>query len=90
MNEKSGVWLNVDLPQRTCTLHDSNCRHIPITETPNKGLMRLLQQGGWFKFEDGAQAKSFAKQHQPDLFYTTCSGCFSRLIYSGNFIVDKL
>ncbi|HBV87533.1 MAG TPA: hypothetical protein DEF42_12975 [Desulfosporosinus sp.] len=52
------VWLNVDKPLRTCTLHTDDCciYWIKKEETNYKGLGHLKRDGGWLSFNDEKEA----------------------------------
>lgn len=59
--EKTTVWVDVDLPTKTCTIHGNlDCLYtVEKKETGLKGLNELRTEGGWFSFEGPQAAEDY-------------------------------
>lgn len=66
------VWLNVDFPFKTCTLHRQGCSRRPSKEPVYKGFGTLKRDGGWLTFKSDSDALSY--------YQTTWQGQRYRLI----------
>jgi hypothetical protein len=52
-------WLNVDMPNRTCTFHWRDCTWKPRQEPKYKGFGKLKRDGGWLSFSTEVEAQSY-------------------------------
>lgn len=55
------VWVNVDLPTKSCTIHNNlDCVYVKNKkDTPYKGIDLLKRDGGWISFENSEEANWF-------------------------------
>ncbi|MHA1581050.1 MAG: hypothetical protein ACTSYM_00885 [Candidatus Baldrarchaeia archaeon] len=61
------IWVNVDKPLRTCTIHSSNCIFvIRKQETKYKGINKIKRDGGWIPFESLEEAYKFCEEKFPN------------------------
>ncbi len=58
----SNVWLNIDIPTKTNTIHFK----IKPPKANFKGIGELKRDGGWFKFACEEEAVKYAKSNYPD------------------------
>jgi len=82
-NETNSLWVNVNIQQRSCMVHDSRCRHVSKEESRAKGIERNLDRGGWFEFHDFNEILNLKNQKYKDYFLTSCQGCFRYLYEKG-------
>jgi hypothetical protein len=82
-NKNGAVWVNVDVPTQICMVHDLRCRHVPKSETGIKGIGRMLQNGGWFSFNDAEEALNYKNINHPNFYMTVCQSCFRHLYKTG-------
>ncbi|HEY4554661.1 MAG TPA: hypothetical protein VIG80_15815 [Bacillaceae bacterium] len=75
-DDGSKVWINVDIPTRTCTVHQSSCSYTRMAETPYKGIGKDLRDGGWHSFQSAEQAEACQRTKYSDYKYKTCGRCF--------------
>jgi hypothetical protein len=68
-------WMNIDVPDITCTIHHCDCGYIPNKETPLKGIQRWKIHGGWYFFNSLEEAK-----HKHQLDYSILKFRFCRCI----------
>jgi len=70
------MWLNIDKPLRTATLHAHDCctlrNPIGTDFKPNGSLGR---DGGWFEAADVDVAHEVAMCEAPDFEFIRCSRC---------------
>ncbi|GAE34077.1 hypothetical protein [Halalkalibacter akibai] len=45
------IWINIDKPTKTYTVHKRSCYYIPERDTNFKGIERELGDGGWFNWK---------------------------------------
>ena len=69
------LWLNVDKPDRKCTLHEADCRKRLTAETELKGIGELKKDGGWFSFENVEAAKTYSETEWPTYDFVERPGC---------------
>jgi hypothetical protein len=54
------IWVNIDLPLKTCTIHTNNCLYINnMKGSLYKGINLLKRDGGWISFENIEEANQF-------------------------------
>ncbi|MBD3182498.1 hypothetical protein GF312_09415 [Candidatus Poribacteria bacterium] len=54
-------WVNIDKPDRKCTIH-RNCAWVDkIKETPFKGIGEIKRDGGWRSFETETDSENYCK-----------------------------
>ncbi|MBO8171581.1 MAG: hypothetical protein H0Z33_06815 [Bacillaceae bacterium] len=55
------IWMNVDRPMKTCTIHaDPVCPYVrKKRETDYKGVERLKRDGGWLSFDSLLEAREY-------------------------------
>ncbi len=62
------VWINVDKPLKSCTLHSANsCTYVmKKSETNFKGINRIKRDGGWISFPNQSAALIFFEDLYPN------------------------
>ena len=70
-------WLNVDYPNKQCTLHREGCRWKPRKEPGYKGFGRMKRDGGWlsFKTENDAAAYFRSEWQSKGFKWVRCPSC---------------
>ena len=76
MVELKMIFMNVDFPEKKCTVHKKACAFILSTETANKGIGRNLIDGGWYHYPTLADAEDVYKEKYADLKFKKCGKCF--------------
>ncbi|MBY6270166.1 hypothetical protein [Parageobacillus thermoglucosidasius] len=67
------VWMNIDIPERKCTIHTNSCRYVQDKkETKYKGIMELKEHGGWLEFETTSKAENYQKSRFPEYRLIIC------------------
>jgi hypothetical protein len=68
--------LNIDLPHRTCTLHEESCSYIPSPfGTQFKPVGSLGRDGGWFSVASHSEATIVATREFPRGELIRCQNC---------------
>jgi hypothetical protein len=63
------LWMNVDKPSRTCTVHQEGCAMAKSrAETPSKGVGKLKEDGGWLSFESREAAHNHVFKNWNELY----------------------
>ena len=63
----SMIWVNIDKPLKSCTIHASNCTFVlKKQETKYKGVGKIKRDGGWLPFESLEDAYNFCREEYPD------------------------
>lgn len=75
------VWVNVDIPCKTCTIHLETCRYVcwfvkGDTKPQFKGIEELKRDGGWFSFHSMEQAEDFCKRNWKPKGYSIRQDCY--------------
>ena len=71
----SMFWLNVDIKTNMWKLHEESCRFCVSRESISKGLDKMKQDGGWFKFSSVKEAYLFYEKNDPNAVWQTCRVC---------------
>lgn len=73
-------WLNVDIPNRTATLHRGDCSWKPGQEPKYKGFGELKRDGGWLSFKTIGEAELYYRTNwqEQDYKWIRCSSCIAR------------
>jgi hypothetical protein len=69
------IWLNVDFPDRLCTVHKSSCAYVLHEETPLKGIRQMKDDGGWYDFTKVDEAESWSALNYPQYQFKKCGKC---------------
>lgn len=74
---KSKVWVNVDKPTKTCTIHaDEGCTYVKDRqETPFKGVGELKRDGGWISFNSVDEARNWCQSKYTRYEIKSCKLC---------------
>lgn len=73
------MWMNVDYPDKCCTVHKKSCSYVLSSETTTKGIERNLKDGGWYQFESISDAENNHRSFYGQLRYKKCKKCFKHL-----------
>lgn len=72
---KEEIWVNIDIPTKTLTLHQ-NCVYIDKMKESNfKGIGTIKRDGGWIKKNRLKEIRILHEEKYPD--YTMKSHCLS-------------
>ncbi|WP_409274908.1 hypothetical protein V1499_06965 [Neobacillus sp. SCS-31] len=69
-------WMNVDFPEKCCTVHKQYCSFILQNETDKKGIGQNLEDGGWHQFASLSEANEKYEKSYSQLKYKKCKKCF--------------
>lgn len=66
--------LNVDKPEKMCTLHDpSRCNRVLLVATPRKGINgEIRDDGGWVPVSSQEAAREYGVTEFPAFEYREC------------------
>jgi hypothetical protein len=68
-------WLNVDNPTKMWKLHKESCRYGEPHDTSLKGIGKMKQDGGWFKFDSYGEAYKFYQKNGSNGIWQPCKFC---------------
>ena len=68
-------WLNIDFPSKTVTLHKDSCMLCKPYEQKNKGVNKLLPNGGWYDFKTIEAAKALYEKYYDSFRWHECKRC---------------
>jgi hypothetical protein len=72
----AAYWVNVDKPEKRCTLHISGCRHeMEKYNTEYKGILQIKRDGGWLSFATSSDAERYCKKEFPRFNFKRCDDC---------------
>lgn len=69
------VWINVDIPDRLCTVHKASCGLILHEDTPLKGIRKMKDDGGWYDFASIEEAESWSMLNYRLYQFKKCGKC---------------
>jgi len=74
------VWVNVDIPWKTCTIHTEPCRYVSYYvhgegKPQFKGIEELKRDGGWFSFHSTKGAVDSCKRDWEPKGFKIKRGC---------------
>lgn len=77
MSDKETVWVEVDIPTKTCTIHANlECMYsIEKKETDTKGLNESKADGGWFSFGNMDEAENYCLNLKDEKGFKTIHWC---------------
>jgi hypothetical protein len=72
-------WLNFDKPTGMSTLHRETCIFCKPLGQRFKGVNRLSDHGGWFKFSSKVEAYAFYLSNFPKIVWQPCKKCMKHI-----------
>ena len=70
------MFLNIDKPHRSATLHSAGCSFLPQPlGTEFKLVDKLGRDGGWFSVASEAQARAVWREEYPRAEFIRCQNC---------------
>jgi len=71
-------WLNIDYPSKYAMLHLESCVHCKPYNQKNKGVNKLLPNGGWYEFDSVEAAKALYGKYYASFHWHECKRCCSK------------
>lgn len=67
------MWMNVDKPERKCTIHTDSCLYAKNKkESKFKGILEIKDHGGWLPFESISTAREYQQSDFPSFKLHLC------------------
>jgi hypothetical protein len=71
-------WLNIDFPSKSVILHRESCIVCKPYSQKNKGVNKLMPNGGWYEFESIEAANALYEKYYSSFRWNECKRCFKK------------